>query len=212
MRVGRRARAIAVHREQFATMRDDDGFDDFFDGSDTEPSPARVDVPQPRLLPPRLGMLAELSDAEFDQVARAAKLAHVDDGTVVFHQGDEADRFFVLVDGAVEVERDGEVLATLGPGAFFGESALLVKGRRSATVRCASACSLWSVSYEAFDAAVSHHLLADAERGAEAQRRIAQTPDGAFEPHADPAAGTGKPARPGPGDGAGDPVHAPIDP
>lgn len=161
-------------------MHDDDAdFDDFFGPGDADPV-ASEPQPQPRMLPPRLGMLADLSDQEFDHVARAAKLTHVEPGTVVFRQGDDADRFFILVDGGVEVDRDGELLATLGPGAFFGESALLVKGRRSASVTAVAQCSLWSVSYDAFEAAVSHHLLADAERGAEAERRIAETPEHAF--------------------------------
>ncbi len=162
-------------------QRDDD-FDDFFSDTGDAASDANESVsePLPRMLPPRLGMLAELSDEEFDAVARAAKLQHLAPDTIVFRQGDEADRFFILVDGAVEVERDGAVLATLGPGAFFGESALLVKGRRSATITTVAATSLWSISYAAFDGAVSHHLLADAELGAEAERRIAQTPDHAF--------------------------------
>jgi CRP-like cAMP-binding protein len=160
----------------------DDDFDDFFDstagGSDDADSDAGSE--RTRLLPPRLGMLADLDDGEFDEVARAAKLTHLDGETVVFRQGDDADRFFILVDGLVEIERDGEVLATLGPGAFFGESALLVKGRRSATVTAIADSSLWSVSYEAFDRAMSHHLLAG-ETGIEAERRIDQTPKHAFD-------------------------------
>ncbi len=160
---------------------DDDDIDDFF-----QSPPAAADDPgtpaqQPRAVPPRLGMLADLDDAEFDQVARAAKLTFPAAGTVVFRQGDEADRFFILVDGAVDVVRDGEQLATLGPGAFFGESALLVPGRRSATITTLTDSSLWSISYDAFDAAVSHHLLADDATRAEAERRIAQTPTSAFD-------------------------------
>lgn len=160
-----------------------DEFEDFFadvpaGGSDDERAVPEGSVL--RMLPPRLGMLAELDDAEFDEVARAAKLAHLEPDTEVFRQGDDADRFFIVVDGAVEVERDGEVLASLGPGAFFGESALLVKGRRSATVTTVARSSLWSISYEAFERAVSHHLLANAEHAAEAERRIAQTPEHAF--------------------------------
>lgn len=157
-----------------------DDLDDFFAPAESHVEPLDAAASTPRMLPPRLGMLAELTDGEFDQVARAAKLTHVTAGTVVFAQGDGADRFFVLVDGAVQVERDGELLATLGPGAFFGESALLVQGRRSATVSTAADSSLWSISYEAFAAAVSHHLLADPGHRAEAERRIAQTPDHAF--------------------------------
>jgi CRP-like cAMP-binding protein len=160
----------------------DDDFDDFFDSETGAGSGAESDTgsDQPRLLPPRLGMLADLDDLEFDAVARSAKLSHVKAETVVFRQGDEADRFFILVDGMVDIERDDEALATLGPGAFFGESALLVKGRRSATVIAIADSSLWSISYQAFDAAMSHHLLAS-EAGEEAQRRIAQTPSRAFD-------------------------------
>lgn len=160
----------------------DDDADAFFqfdgaDGSDADDAPE--DAARP--VPPRLGLLAELADDEFDVVARAAKLGFVPAGSEVFAQGAAADRFFILVDGSVEVVRDGEPLATLGPGAFFGESALLVGGRRSASVRTLTDSSIWSVSYEAFDHAVSHHLLADDAARAEAQRRIDATPPAAFE-------------------------------
>lgn len=162
-------------------MHEDDPVDDdFFQGGnasdDTEAAAA-----QERLLPPRLGLLGDLADHEFDLVARAAKLTFLPEGHTVFRQGDAADRFFILVDGCVEVERDGKVLATLGPGSFFGESALLVRGRRSATITTATDSSLWSVSYAAFDDALSHHLLANEEAGPEAERRIAETPSRAFD-------------------------------
>lgn len=160
-------------------MADPDNPIDFFQSSPgTEPA---VEIEQERPIPPRLGLLAQLASAEFDEVARAAKLAFLPDGTIVFRQGDEADRFFVLVDGAVEVERSGALLATLGPGSFFGESALLVRGRRSATITTVTAVSLWSISYAAFESAVSHHLMADDSTRKEAQRRIAQTPVRAFD-------------------------------
>lgn len=163
-------------------MRADDEIDDdFFQAADASGPEAVDTAPGPRLLPPRLGLLADLADDEFDLVARAAKLTFPAEGMIVFRQGDEADRFFILVDGLVEVERDGEVLATLGPGSFFGESALLVRGRRSATITTAADSSLWSISYTAFDDAVSHHLLADEEARAEAERRIAETPASAFD-------------------------------
>lgn len=161
----------------------DDDYDDYFGstghgeaGTDRAPGAGQ---PQ-RLLPPRLGMLADLSDEEFDAVARSAKLTHVAAESMIFRHGDAADRFFIVVDGLVDVERDDEVLATLGPGAFFGESALLVQGRRSASVIAIADTSLWSISYDAFDAAMAHHLLAG-DTGSEAARRIAQTPRGAFD-------------------------------
>lgn len=55
-------------------------------------------------------------------------------GTVVVRQGEPAHAFFVLVEGAAVVERDGLPIACLGPGAIFGELALLTYTRRTATV------------------------------------------------------------------------------
>lgn len=55
-------------------------------------------------------------------------------GTALFHQGDEATQVALLLDGIVEVTRDGTKLVELGPGAVLGERALL-EGARTATVR-----------------------------------------------------------------------------
>ena len=44
---------------------------------------------------------------------------------VIARQGEIGTGFFVVVDGAVRVVRDGETLATLGPGDFFGELSVL---------------------------------------------------------------------------------------
>lgn len=163
------------------THGDDEPLDDFFQASDAADDAATEAVPSmPRALPPRLGLLEPLTDDEFDAVARAAKLTFPEGDHTVFEQGAEADRFYILVEGMVEVVRDGELLATLGPGSFFGESSLLVGGRRSATIRTVTASALWSVSYEAFGAAVSHHLLADELAGHEARSRIEETPHHAF--------------------------------
>jgi CRP-like cAMP-binding protein len=49
-------------------------------------------------------------------------------------QGDVGRECFVLVEGKVKVERNGKRIASLGPGAYFGELSLLDKGPRTATV------------------------------------------------------------------------------
>jgi CRP/FNR family transcriptional regulator, cyclic AMP receptor protein len=41
---------------------------------------------------------------------------------------------FVVVDGGAKVHRDGQEVAQLGPGDFFGEAGVLGKGMRGATV------------------------------------------------------------------------------
>jgi hypothetical protein len=56
-------------------------------------------------------------------------------GRELIREGQVGREFFLVVDGEAEVTRDGEHLATLGPGTFFGETALLIDGPRTATVK-----------------------------------------------------------------------------
>ena len=58
--------------------------------------------------------------------------------------------FFVLVSGEVEVRRKGRKVATLGPGSFFGEMALLSKAPRAATVTALTPIDVLVISDRAF--------------------------------------------------------------
>jgi len=55
-------------------------------------------------------------------------------GRELIREGERGREFFVVVDGEAEVRRDGEVIAVRGPGAFFGEIALLFDRPRNASV------------------------------------------------------------------------------
>lgn len=61
-------------------------------------------------------------------------------GDTIFRQGDPGDLVYSIVSGEVEIIRempDGEerLLATMGPGEYFGEMALISDAARTATVR-----------------------------------------------------------------------------
>lgn len=66
----------------------------------------------------------------------AARAAEVDwpAERVVARQGEVGTGFFVIVFGEVRVIRDGETVATLGPGDFFGELSVLDGRPRNAQV------------------------------------------------------------------------------
>lgn len=72
--------------------------------------------------------------------------AHYEAGDYIFRQGDVAASFYVIEQGEVEICRataehpDGDIIATLGPGSFFGEQALIdnTNRPRSASVRARS--------------------------------------------------------------------------
>jgi CRP-like cAMP-binding protein len=56
----------------------------------------------------------------------------------LLNQGSYPDGFFVVLEGTVRIERDGDLVAELGPGQFFGEIALLEDNKRTATVATAT--------------------------------------------------------------------------
>jgi hypothetical protein len=62
----------------------------------------------------------------------------MDEGTVLIRQGDTGDELFLILDGVVGIDVDGEQLAEAGPGAILGERALLEGGARTSTVTALS--------------------------------------------------------------------------
>lgn len=103
-------------------------------------------------------------------VARAADTVTAEAGSVLVREGDAGREFFVIVDGIAAVKRDGRTIATLGPGDFFGELALLDGQRRDATVTAASPMDLLVVSQRCFNGlladvpSLAKHLLAGMAR------------------------------------------------
>jgi len=72
------------------------------------------------------------------ELVKVLNIVHVrsyEPGDVIIAEDTVGDDFFILVNGKVEVGRKGQILITLSPGAPFGETALLERAKRSATVR-----------------------------------------------------------------------------
>ena len=63
-------------------------------------------------------------------------------GRELVTQGDEGDEIYLLLDGVLTVEVDGEALAQIGPGAVLGERAVLEGGVRTSTLRADTACKV----------------------------------------------------------------------
>jgi CRP/FNR family cyclic AMP-dependent transcriptional regulator len=83
-------------------------------------------------------LFSTLSKKEAEQVARWTDEVDVPAGKHLVEQGRFAHEFFAIVSGTAEVLVDGEKVAELGPGDFFGEIALLEHQRRTATVTATS--------------------------------------------------------------------------
>jgi len=63
------------------------------------------------------------------------KRRKLDEGDVLVEQGDEGSDVYLLLDGVLGVEVDGEPVAEMGPGTMLGERASLEGGKRTATLR-----------------------------------------------------------------------------
>ena len=80
-------------------------------------------------------MLRTLPAATIGQLGEGLRHVDLAPGAVVFEQGDEGDRFYVVESGVAEVLQQGRVINTVEPGDGFGEVALLHATSRTATVR-----------------------------------------------------------------------------
>ncbi len=75
------------------------------------------------------------------------------EGEVLVRQGDTGTDLYLLLDGLLTVEVDGEDLADVGPGAILGEHAVLGDGRRTATLRAATRARLAVIPGSSLDPA-----------------------------------------------------------
>jgi hypothetical protein len=77
----------------------------------------------------------ELSLILMREGEKKPKMRNLKEGETLVNQGDEGSEIFLLLDGVLSVEVDGEQLAEIGPGAILGERAHLEGGKRAATLR-----------------------------------------------------------------------------
>ena len=101
-------------------------------------------------------LFSACSKKELQMVAKSADHVTVPAGEVVVSEGAAGTEFFVILDGRARVERHGREVATLGPGAFFGDLALLDRAPRNASVIADSELELARVGQRAFDGLLDH--------------------------------------------------------
>jgi CRP/FNR family transcriptional regulator, cyclic AMP receptor protein len=89
-----------------------------------------LDASQLKSLP----LFADVPDQELAQIAGFAQEVTVNAGRELVREGDFSYEFMAIEEGEAEVTRDGQHVADLGPGDFFGEMGLLEKTLRNATV------------------------------------------------------------------------------
>ncbi len=80
------------------------------------------------------GLFSNCSRADIARIARLTTPARIAAGTHVVEQWQTGRECFIILSGHGRVERDGQTVATCGPGDIIGELAMLDRLPRSATV------------------------------------------------------------------------------
>jgi len=89
----------------------------------------------------------ELSSTLLSGDTKLAK-RKLDEGETLVEQGSEGTDLYLLLDGVLGVEVDGEQVAEMGPGTMLGERASLEGGMRTATLRALTPCRVTVIPAE----------------------------------------------------------------
>jgi len=104
----------------------------------------------------------DLPEQEVENLEAQLRTIEFAAGEVIVRQGAPADKFFIVVDGEVEVVRESEgktrLLGTLTRGQFFGEIAILRDMPRNASVRAKTPTTLFSMERDIFRGLVAQSM------------------------------------------------------
>ena len=120
-------------------------------------------------------LFAGLSHKELVQLERVCEDLEVEPGKVLCQEGEVGHEFFVIVDGTVQVTRQGRPVATLGGGDFLGEIALVTELPRTATVTAETPVRLFVLTGREFHAVLDQNPKVERKVLRTLARRLAAT-------------------------------------
>ncbi len=96
-------------------------------------------------------LFRDFSDQDIRELARASVIESKATGEVIIREREEDHAFFVLLEGVVNVSKEGNTIEDLGAGECFGEMGFLSRASRSATVSAKTPVRLLRVNKEIID-------------------------------------------------------------
>lgn len=100
----------------------------------------------------RIGLLAELPGEQLTKLAHRMRREEVGPGKPLLREGDDGDRFYVILNGLFSVTQEQRGLRrVLKPGDYFGEVALTMDLPRTASVSPMTLATVASCDRETFD-------------------------------------------------------------
>ena len=99
----------------------------------------------------RVGSFDSLDESTLLRIVGVSANLFWRQGSIIFEPGDSSDGLYILLSGRVRIfEPDGEDVAEIGPGDFFGESSLLLDTEHTKSAEAVEDCELMVVPHEAF--------------------------------------------------------------
>ena len=102
-------------------------------------------------------LFSELDDEDLGRLANQMKERRFSEGDPMTSEGAGGAGFFVITEGNATVSVGGEVRATLGPGDYFGEIALIDEGTRTASITAATDVTAYGLTSWEFKPFVEDH-------------------------------------------------------
>lgn len=75
-------------------------------------------------------LLRDLSAADLEQLDELLEERDFDDESIIFCREEEAEELFLILEGGVRIELDGQTLGSLPPGEPLGAAGIMVIGKR----------------------------------------------------------------------------------
>ena len=113
----------------------------------------------------RVPLFSGLEQRDLERIADSFKQRDYSAGDTIANEGSGGAGFFVIGDGKAKVYVHGEERATLGPGDYFGEIALIDEGARTATLTAETDMTCYGMTFWEFrpivesDARIAWKLL-----------------------------------------------------
>jgi CRP-like cAMP-binding protein len=113
----------------------------------------------------KIPLFADLEKRELERIADSFKERRYGAGETIATEGKSGAGFFVIGEGTAVVTVQGDERATLGPGDYFGEIALIDEGARTATLTAESDMTCYGMTFWEFrpivesDARIAWKLL-----------------------------------------------------
>lgn len=132
----------------------------------------------------KVEILTALSKSELKHLVGQVRTETYAEGEITFHQGEPGDSFYIIKSGKVDVvveKKQGEssIVATLGPGNFFGEMSLLTGAARTASIQVKEDAEFIVIDKESFRSTLANNpslaesmsrILSERQAGLDAER------------------------------------------